>query len=106
MIEIKKQEEVILSREQLERLDNFQAEFSGLVTRMRESVEEFGNIMLRHYFNRENGYLDEQRKNLREVAGLRDCLSELAGQMNGGTIELESFLRQVRSENGKAPAGK
>lgn len=99
MIEIRKnQGEVILSREQLERIEGFQSEFSNLTHGIRESVEEFENVILRHYFNRENGFLDLQLENLRELDELRDRLSGLAGQLSGGAAELRDFLREVRPE--------
>ncbi|MCE5273138.1 hypothetical protein LLH00_17815 [bacterium] len=106
MVEIRKSEgEVILSRDELRKVESFQAAFAAIWNEMRDSVEEFDNIILRHYFNRENGYLEEQQNNLREIVLLQDRMEELAARLGGSAAELKAFMKSLQQGmHGAAPA--
>jgi len=106
MVEIRKSEgEVILSREQLREVENYQTAFAAIWNEMRDSVEEFDNIILRHYFNRENGYLEEQQNNLREIVVLQSRLEELAARLNGSSSELKAFMKALQDRMHGASGG-
>jgi len=105
MAEIRnKPEEVILSREQLREVEGFQASFAALWNEMRDTVEEFDSIIMRHYFNRENGYLDEQQNNLREIVILQNRLEDIAARMGAGAASLKLFMKALQTSiQGGAP---
>lgn len=90
-------EEVILSREQLREVEGFHASFAAIWNEMRDAVEEFDNIILRHYFNRENGYLDEQQNNLREIVILQSRLEDMASRLGNGAVSLKSFMKALQT---------
>ncbi|HUU27819.1 MAG TPA: hypothetical protein VM123_08405 [archaeon] len=97
MVEIKTQNsDLLLSREQLKKLDNFQSRFGSLERELTSYQDEFLSIMNRHYFNRENGFIEDQQGNLREVVILQSKMERLAGKMSSCAGELKSFMMSLQ----------
>ncbi len=107
MVEIRSsQPDTMLSREQLHEVERFQARFAEVESQLHNCVDEFLGVLNRHYFNRENGYLDEQVENLREIATIQSRLESLAANMSAGAGELKARMleiqRQLQSKPGAA----
>ena len=95
--------EMLLSREQLHQIEHFQAQVGELERELTGTVDDFISVLNRHYFNRENGYLDEQQGNLREVVIIQSRLEKLAGKLAACTGELKTYMMALqKSLHGKA----
>jgi hypothetical protein len=104
MVEVRlNQPESLLSRDQLQEVERFQSKFAELERQLHNCVDEFISVLNRHYFNRENGYLDEQVENLREIAKIQNKLEALAGNMTGGAGELKARMLELQRELQKQP---
>lgn len=99
MVEVKiNQPETLLNRDQLREVEQFQAKFVELERQLHRCVDEFLSVMNRHYFNRENGYLDEQAENLREIVTIQSKLEAMAGNMTTGAVELKTRMLELQRE--------
>jgi hypothetical protein len=107
MAEVKvNQPESLLSREQLKEVERFQARFGELERQLHHCVDDFLSVLNRHYFNRENGYLDEQQENLREIVTIQAKLESLASNMATGSAELKTRMLELQSNLQKQPGEK
>ncbi|MBN2290186.1 MAG: hypothetical protein JXQ83_12705 [Candidatus Glassbacteria bacterium] len=111
MAEIKRQDtDVLLTGEQLKKLDGYQSWLAELQAELDSCAAEYRSVIDRHYFNRENGFLDDQQKNLREIVVLQQRIEKLAGSLGDGSKELKSFMMNLQQSihgdlTGQAPAG-
>ena len=110
MADIKKQEtDIILSSDELKKLEKHQSLLAESQAELQSYAAEFEGIINRHYFNRENGFLDDQQKNLREVAILQGRIEKLMESLNSDSKELKSFMLKIQerlhTDFSKAPAG-
>ncbi len=92
----KQSTDVLLSVEQLKKLEEFQSGLADIQTELESYVDEFAGIIDRHYFNRENDFLEDQQKNLREVVILQSRFEKAAESLATGSKELKSFMMQVQ----------
>ena len=103
------QPDTLLSKEQLREVERFQARFAGIERQLHDCVDEFLSVLNRHYFNRENGYIDEQAANLREIVTIQSKLELLAASMSAGAGELKTRMlelqRELQSQAGGATHG-
>ncbi len=99
----RREDSLLLSREQLRELDHCQARVVELERELAACGDEFLSILNRHYFNRENGYLEDQRQNLREVTLLKGRLEELAGRLAAASSGLGEFMDGLRRELSAEP---
>ncbi len=98
MAEINSQQsELLLTREQLKELDHFQSKIVYLERELASYGDEFLSILNRHYFNRENGFLEDQQANLREVVVLQSKIEKLAGKLAACSGELKSFMMNLQN---------
>jgi len=98
MAEINSQQsELLLTREQLKELDHFQSRIVYLERELASCGDEFLSILNRHYFNRENGFLEDQQANLREVVVLQSKIEKLAGKLAACSSELKSFMMNLQN---------
>ncbi|MBW7997735.1 MAG: hypothetical protein FVQ81_14405 [Candidatus Glassbacteria bacterium] len=108
MAEIKlTQPETLLDREQLREVERFQARFAELELQLHNCVDEFLSVLTRHYFNRENGYINEQQENLREIVTIQSKLEAMAANMATGAAELRKRMLELQKDlqqQGGAPA--
>lgn len=113
MVKIKTQSsDILLTREQLKEIEHYQALFGELERELTGYMDDFLGVLNRHYFNRENGYLEEQQGNLREVVGLQGKLEKLAEGLLAQTSELKSYMMNLqkslqggaKGESPEAPA--
>ncbi|MEA2063267.1 MAG: hypothetical protein U9P14_06195 [Gemmatimonadota bacterium] len=95
---IKQSADVILSTGQLKELEKYQSRLAGLSDLLGSCTGEFAGIIDRHYFNRENGFLDDQQKNLREVVLLQSSIDKLAGSLAERSQELKSFMMNLQTD--------
>ena len=97
MAQIKKQNtDIILTSEQLKKLESFQSRLTDLQAELKSQADEFDGIIDRHYFNRENGFLDDQQKNLREVVVLQTRIEKMAESLTKSSKELKSFMMDIQ----------
>jgi len=97
MAQIKKQDaDVLLTSEQLKTLEKYQARMASFQAELQSYADEFGGIINRHYFNRENGFLDDQQNNLREVVLLQDRCEKLAESLGSDSQELKAFMKEIQ----------
>ena len=97
MTQIKKQNtDIILTSEQLKKLESFQSRLTDLQAELKSQADEFDGIIDRHYFNRENGFLDDQQKNLREVVVLQTRIEKMAESLTKSSKELKSFMMDIQ----------
>jgi hypothetical protein len=95
---IRQNAEVILTSEELKKLEAFQSRIVENRGEFDSSVVELASIIDRHYFNRENGFLDDQQKNLREVVLLQSRIEKLAGDLSSASKELKSFMMSIQKK--------
>ncbi len=99
MVEIRSsQPDTLLSREQLHEVERFQARFAEVESQLHNCVDEFLGVLNRHYFNRENGYIDEQVENLREIVTIQSKLESLAADMSAGAGELKTRMLEIQRQ--------
>ena len=97
MAQIKKQTtDLLLTSEQLKKLEEFQSRLAGFQAELVSHTDEFDSIIDRHYFNRENGFLDDQQKNLQEVVILQSKVEKVAESLTKGSEELKSFMKNIQ----------
>jgi len=97
MIEVKAQTgEMLLTREQLREIERYHARFGELERELTGYMDDFLSVLNRHYFNRENGYLQEQQENLREVVALQSKLGRLAETLSAQAGELKSYMMNLQ----------
>ncbi|MEA1995984.1 MAG: hypothetical protein U9N45_00010 [Gemmatimonadota bacterium] len=93
----KKDNDLLLSREQLKDLDRFHSRFTDLQHDLGSCQEEFLSILNRHYSSREEGYLEDQQENLREVVGLQSKMEALAKKIFSCSGMLKSFMMELQT---------
>jgi|GEM_PF-2626742 len=97
MVEVKTQSsDMLLTREQLREIELYQARFGSLERELNGYMDDFLSVLNRHYFNRENGYLEEQQENLREVVVLQNKLGKLAEILSAQAGELKSYMMSLQ----------
>ncbi len=97
MVEVKIQSsDMLLTREQLREIERYQARFGSLERELNGYMDDFLSVLNRHYFNRENGYLEEQQENLREVVVLQGKLENLAEILSAQAGELKSYMMSLQ----------
>ena len=97
MAKIAKQStDLLLTVEQLKKLEEFQSNLADIQAELKSYVDEFAGIIDRHYFNRENDFLEDQQKNLREVVILQSRIEKAAESLAAGSKELKSFMMQIQ----------
>ena len=105
MAEVKNQQgESILSREQLQGIERFQARFAEMERELSSLVGDFLSVLNRHYFNRENGFVKEQQQNLREVVALEGRLDKLGSTVSTQARELKNYMVQLQNTLHGLPA--
>jgi hypothetical protein len=93
MAEVKTQSsDTLLTREQLREIEHYQTRFGQLELELTGCMDDFLSVLNRHYFNRENGYLQEQQENLREVVALQSKLESLAEALSKQASGLKSYM--------------
>ena len=97
MVEVKTQSsDMLLTREQLREIEHYQARFAQLELELTGYMDDFLSVLNRHYFNRENGYLQEQQENLREVVALQSKLDKLAEVLSAQASGLKSYMMNLQ----------
>lgn len=97
MVELKAQSsDVLLTREQLKEIEHYQALFVAIERELTGCMDDFISVLNRHYFNRENGYLQEQQGNLREVVVLQSKLEKLSKALSVRAGELKSYMMDLQ----------
>jgi hypothetical protein len=98
--------ELLISRKQLNELERFPSRLQEIEQELKSCADEFTGLIERHYFNRENGFLEEQRKNLGETAVLQERIEKLARDLAGGAGELKAFLQGLQKAELPEPVEK
>ncbi|MFH1070117.1 MAG: hypothetical protein V1794_10910 [Candidatus Glassbacteria bacterium] len=105
MVEVTSQQaEAILTREQLREIERYQSRFAELERELSSMVDDFISVLNRHYFNRENGYVEQQQQNLREVVALQARLDKLGTTMSAQAGELKNYMVQLQNSLHGLPA--
>lgn len=94
-----------MSLPHLKKLENCQNKLASLRDSFDREVRELETLIERHYFNRENGFLDEQQKNLREVVGIQSRVDAVSAQIAEKSAELKKLMIDVQKSihGGGAP---